>query len=156
MQAANLSDFCGKRILIIEDEFLIAVDLEDMLSHLGFLVVLARDATSSLDVLRGQQFDAAVLDSRLGGVPTTQIADALAAANIPFAILSGLDTTARNRGVPLLCKPFGFDQLAYCMTRLLGGALQRFKTDATGAYSKPVGYTELQDAERRVGDMGAI
>jgi DNA-binding response OmpR family regulator len=123
--------------LIVEDEFLIAVDLEDMLSRLGFIVSSARDTAASLEHIRLHRFDAALLDSRLGGLPTAPVADALSEAGIPFVIMSGLETTARLRGVPLLSKPFSFDQLAYCMTDLLGGQLQPSKADAACSSPAP-------------------
>lgn len=124
---ASTELFSGKRVLIVEDEFLIAVDLEDMLSQLGFVVYSTRDTASSLEHIRLHRLDAALLDSRLGGLPTSPVADALAKAGVPFMIISGLETTARSRGVPLLRKPFSFDQLAFCLTKLLGAQLEPCK-----------------------------
>jgi DNA-binding NtrC family response regulator len=145
--------FSDRRILVVEDDFLIAVDLEDMLSRLGFMVISTRDAASSLEHIRMHRFDAAVLDSRLGGVPTSGLADALAAAAVPFAIMSGLETTARHRGVPLLRKPFSFEQLAYCMTEVLGARLHVREADTSRQSLKAVRHAELEDAQCGIGEM---
>jgi DNA-binding response OmpR family regulator len=112
-----------QRILIVEDEPLIAMMLED------FLEILEREAAGTVDnvsealakVAEGG-FDAAVLDVNLrGGETCWPVADALAAAGIPFLLATGGagDTIAEaHRGRPILSKPFTMDAIEKALDAL--------------------------------------
>lgn len=100
----------AKRILVVEDEFLIALDIAGALEQGGLVVVgplaSVRDA---LDALEREGVDGALLDANLGGEPVGRVADALFARGVPFAFVSGYgreQLPPRHRGVPLIGKPF--------------------------------------------------
>ena len=111
------------RILIVEDEPLIAMMLED------FLEVLDKEAVGTFDtvasalerVARGG-IDAAILDVNLrGGEKSTAIAEALAAGDIPFIFATGGDDAGlapEFRDRPRLQKPFTMDGVAKALEAL--------------------------------------
>lgn len=103
-----------KRILIVEDEPLIAMMLEDFLDALDYGVAGSADSVAgALDLVEQGGCDAAILDVNLrGGEHSWPIADRLAEAGIPFVIATGGggDTIAEaHRGRPVLSKPFTMD-----------------------------------------------
>ena len=99
-----------KRILVVEDEFLIALDIVAALEAGGFVAVgpLA-SIDEALDALEGGEIDGALLDANLGGHSVGPLADALAARGLPFAFVSGYgreQLPPRHRDAPLVRKPF--------------------------------------------------
>ena len=102
------------RVLIVEDEPLIAMMLEDFLDVLGKQTVATADTVATaLDALGAGGVDAAILDVNLrGGEKSTAVAEALAKADIPFVFATGggsdgVDERFRDR--PRLQKPFTMD-----------------------------------------------
>lgn len=100
----------GLRILIVEDEPMVAWLLDDMLSALGCTIVGAADRIEEgLAMIAVQSIDAAVLDLNLRGCMSYPVADALVASGIPFVFTTGY---ARNRlldayrNYPYLLKPY--------------------------------------------------
>jgi two-component sensor histidine kinase len=78
------------RILIVEDEALIAIEIARALTEAGFDIVgQARNASTALALLKRRGCDAAVLDINLGGGTSETIAIALTASKTPFVTLSG-------------------------------------------------------------------
>ncbi len=103
-----------ERILIVEDEPLIAMMLEDFLDALGKQAAGVVDSiATALERIAQGGIDAAIVDVNLrGGETSWPVADALAAAGVPFLIATGGsgDTIAEeHRGRPLLAKPFTMD-----------------------------------------------
>jgi len=103
----------GWRCLVLEDEFLIALDLQEILAAAGAEVACFADATTALAALgAGAQFDLALLDIHLGGASNTSssVAAALAARQIPFILLTGMHRqSARDLAypdAPMLEKPY--------------------------------------------------
>lgn len=98
------------RILIVEDEFLVAVQLEEDIRSAGCTVVgpystLARAVEAS----RRERFDVALLDVNLNGDMVYPLADELLARRIPFVLLSGYsssDLPERLSDVPRATKPY--------------------------------------------------
>ena len=102
------------RILLVEDEPLIAMMLEDYLDILERQVAGTADTVAgALDLVAAGGFDAAILDVNLrGGEKSWPIADALADRGTPFLLATGGsdDTVApRHRDRPVLQKPFTMD-----------------------------------------------
>jgi DNA-binding response OmpR family regulator len=100
----------GVRVLVVEDEFLVATLIADMLSSAGCVVSgpIPR-VGEALDAVDHGTYDAAVLDVNLGGDRIDPVADALSRRNVPFAFVTGYGAAAlpveyANR--PRLCKPF--------------------------------------------------
>lgn len=101
----------SRRILIVEDEMMIALMLKDMLGDLGHVVVgLAGTAKDALDVIdaNSQTIDAAILDINLAGAACHEVADTLVALGIPFIVTTGYDPKhlPQFEGRSILQKPF--------------------------------------------------
>jgi PAS domain S-box-containing protein len=99
----------GNRVLLVEDEALVAMVMRDMLCELGFSVVGPFSRSSEATVAaRDERVDAAVLDINLDGEMAYSIADLLAARGIPFVFVTGYGAESidpRFAHVPVLQKP---------------------------------------------------
>jgi len=112
------------RVLLIEDEALVAMLLEDTLIDLGFSVIdtVSRLETAIEAVERGG-FDVAILDVNLNGQPAYAIADRLRERAVPFVFATGYGAQGIDpgyRSVPVLQKPFGAGDLEAALRRALG------------------------------------
>jgi DNA-binding response OmpR family regulator len=112
-----------QRVLIVEDEPLIAMMLEDFLDALGkHSAGVADSVTGALDCVAGGGIDAAIIDVHLrGGETSWPIADALDDASVPFVIATGGSGDAiaeRHRGRPVLAKPFTMDSVEKALAAL--------------------------------------
>lgn len=100
----------GQRILIVEDEMLVAMLMEDMLTDLGYEVVgTASRVDTAVEMAQRETFDAAVLDVNLNGQDAYPVADTLIARGIPFAFATGYGEAGVRepyRSYPTLQKPF--------------------------------------------------
>jgi two-component SAPR family response regulator len=98
------------RILVVEDETLIAMDIEAALDALGCEVVgPTGKLETALQLARGEELDAAILDVTIRGGKVFQVADQLLARGIPFVLASGYGDWAlpeHLRNQPRLIKPF--------------------------------------------------
>src|SRR6516164_5034735 len=111
------AEFQGRRVLVVEDEMMISMLVEDMLSDLGCAVVGPAHALDTALVLAQTEsgLDAAVLDVNLAGQPVFAVADALRAKGVPAIFATGYgDSGLRDidRGAPVLLKPFRAGDLA--------------------------------------------
>ena len=114
-----------KKVLIVEDEALIAMTLQDMLEDLGCVVVArAMTVDQALRCLDGPAFDVAVLDVNVAGKAIDPFSQELAARGIPFVIASGysdMDTSMRFEGRPMLQKPYNQDDLRRALLQAAPG-----------------------------------
>ena len=114
------TDIEGLRVLVVEDEMMVSMLIEDMLSELGCHVVgPASRLEDALALAQDAEMDCAVLDVNLGGQPIFPLADLLRQRGLPFAFATGYgDAGVRDvdRGAPVLQKPFREGDLA----RVLG------------------------------------
>ncbi len=112
----------GKRVLIVEDDGLLAMELDMVLSDSGAVVIgPARTVAESLAAIE-EQVDFAVLDVNLGRESSGPVADRLEADGTPFLYLSGHDATKlpeRHRTRPLVGKPFAERELLALIEVLL-------------------------------------
>ncbi|TFL16837.1 response regulator [Jannaschia formosa] len=99
------------RILAVEDEAMIAFELQDMLEDLGHEVLgPVANVDAALRLLGQSDPDAAIVDANLGGRSALPIVEALRAAGIPFALASGYASAElRQFGEvrPFIKKPYG-------------------------------------------------
>ncbi len=79
----------GMRILVADDEFFIAMVIEETLRDAGADIVIAATLSAALKEANGAPLSAALLDVRLGRETTEAVADALAARAIPFIFYTG-------------------------------------------------------------------
>ena len=99
-------------ILVVEDETLIAMELEDILEDLGHRVaaVAGSNARAQAAIERhGAEIDAVLLDANLGGESALPVAHGLKEAGIPFVITSGYESGELRRygfDVPWVSKPY--------------------------------------------------
>lgn len=105
----------GKRLLIIEDEAIIAMTAEDMLEQIGCTVagVAATFAEAMAAVERGE-FDVALLDINLNGVSSLGVAERLREKGMPFVFATGYGSAGRGEeyeDVPLVAKPYRLEAL---------------------------------------------
>jgi CheY-like chemotaxis protein len=91
-----MGSLTGKRVLVVEDEPLIAIVLADILTDAGCIVVgPAYDTDQALERISADVIDAAVLDVNLGsGRTSAPVADMLAARAIPFIFATGYGDNA--------------------------------------------------------------
>lgn len=97
------------RILLIEDEPLIAMDMSDTLEEAGCIVVgTAPTVDEAMRLIANCEFDAALLDANLNGDPVDEIAATLTRKSKPFAFVTGYGRDALPeafRQAPLVNKP---------------------------------------------------
>ena len=113
----------GVRVLIVEDEFLVATLIEDVLKSAGCVVSdpIPRVA-EALDAVDHETYDVAVLDINLGGDRIDPVADALCQRNVPFMFVTGYTENALPGELaerPRLCKPFKVGELLGTLCRLV-------------------------------------
>src|SRR5450759_4812834 len=117
------SPFSGRRVLVVEDEVLVAWLLEDMLADIGCAVVgPATSVNQALAMIDAEAIDVAVLDVNLNGQLSYPIADALAARGVPFVFSTGYDKDRMLDGYktfPVLQKPFHQSELSDILAKLL-------------------------------------
>jgi CheY-like chemotaxis protein len=117
--------FAGKRILVVEDEMIVAMLIEDILMDNGATVVgPAARVNKALDLLGTEEVDAALLDVNLAGENTMPVAEELRRRGIPFAFATGYGAGGLPEGFagqPLLQKPFQERDLQEVMARVLAG-----------------------------------
>jgi DNA-binding response OmpR family regulator len=116
------------RILVVEDDLLIATLLAEILGSVGWQVVgpVAQLATA-LDAAVSEGFDAAVLDVNLGGQTVYPVAEVLDARSVPFVFVTGDGREALPSlfcGRPHLGKPFASEELIGTVARLIAPATE--------------------------------
>jgi CheY-like chemotaxis protein len=114
----------GRRVLVVEDEALIAMLVEDALLDAGAEVLgPAATVEEALALLEGSAVEAAVLDINLAGQLSTPVADLLAERGVPFVVATGYGAAGlpeHHRGVPVLAKPYDPRELVETLAQLLG------------------------------------
>lgn len=115
-----------RRILVVEDEVLLALTLEDYLVAAGWTVVGPySDLRTGMSAANRETFDVALLDVNLNGEMVFPLAEALLARRVPLVLLTGyseLNLPPHLRSVPRLAKP--------CEERTLVTFLDRIASDA--------------------------
>jgi len=115
--------FSNRRVLLVEDEMLVAWLIEDMLAELGCAVIgPASSVNQAVAMIDAEAVDAAVLDLNLNGQMSYPVADALAAHGVPFIISTGYDKDTLPddyRACPVLQKPFQRSELSDALAKLL-------------------------------------
>ncbi len=110
------------RILLVEDESLVALMMQDLLTEFGYSVLgPVGDLASALAVAGEQVFDGAVLDVNLQGSPIYPVADLLRTRGLPFLFITGYDAESLDRrypGVTVLQKPVDPDALQAALSAL--------------------------------------
>jgi len=113
----------GRRVLVVEDEMIVAWLLEDMLAKLGYQAVgPAARVDQALAMINEEAIDAAVLDVNLNGQTSYPVADALTVRDVPFVFSTGYDKTRlldSYRSFQVLQKPYQQVELRDALAKLL-------------------------------------
>jgi CheY-like chemotaxis protein len=120
---ANADPSAARRILVVEDEMLVALMLEDILAGLGHTIIgPVASLDRALETAQREPLDAAILDVNLKGDEVYSVAELLASRNVPFAFVTGYG----KRGLrtpwcerPVVQKPFTPDDVHAVMAGLL-------------------------------------
>jgi len=99
----------GNRVLVVEDEILVAMMMKDILTELGFSVIgpFSRLAEAMVAAVH-DDIDAGIIDVNLGGEFVYPVADVLVAREIPFVFITGYGVESidsRFGYVPIVKKP---------------------------------------------------
>jgi two-component sensor histidine kinase/CheY-like chemotaxis protein len=124
------TDFGGNavsRVLVVEDEGLVALQLQLDLESWGYSVVgPGRNLDEGAALARTEKIDVALLDVRLGNQTSAAIADILLERRIPFVFATGYADSAilpqHLRNVTKLSKPYAMDVIKQTVERLIGEA----------------------------------
>jgi DNA-binding response OmpR family regulator len=112
------------RVLVVEDEVLIALDTQETLADAGYEVVgPAERMDRALALAETEPLDGAILDVNLGREQIWPVADALLARGVPFVLLTGMASDCKvpdaHREAPLVAKPILPDALLGALAKAL-------------------------------------
>ncbi len=115
--------FEGVRVLVVEDEMLVAMNLEDMLVDMGAVVIgPAMRIDFALELAESEEIDIAVLDINLHGGRSYPVAEVLRRRGVPFLFATGYGHAEDEAGfadVPTLAKPYRRADLAAIVERVM-------------------------------------
>jgi DNA-binding response OmpR family regulator len=122
----NRADGDKLKLIVIEDEALIAMELECMLEDLGHEVLGVGGTLDQALLLvdnHAQEADAAVLDANLGGTSAVPVAEAMDARDLPYIVASGYEPEELQRfgfgEIRTVGKPYSPRELARALSALL-------------------------------------
>jgi CheY-like chemotaxis protein len=127
----------GKRVLVVEDEALVADMLEQMLLDSGLSVVgPAGTVAAALTMAATEGIDIAILDVNLRGQRVDPVADQLRARGIPvvFATGYGLASVTPADGSPVICKPYTAEHVMAALAACWAQASPQEKPAPTGLH----------------------
>jgi DNA-binding NtrC family response regulator len=127
MQARAGDALRGRRVLVIEDEMLVAMEFESLLQRQGCAVLgPASTVDRALALLDHEQPDAALLDLNLNGEPATAVAVALKMRGVPFILVTGYGEAQSSepelQGAPRVDKPANHQELVRALAHVLEAA----------------------------------
>jgi CheY-like chemotaxis protein len=111
----------GNKVLIVEDETLLALMLEDLLLDIGHRVVHAGSLPDAIAALEREHFDAAILDININGRDVFPVATRLRELQTPFVFASASDAERIGpefRMEPLIAKPYTIGQVQQSLDSL--------------------------------------
>jgi CheY-like chemotaxis protein len=119
----------GARVLVVEDEPLLRLNLEDMLTELGCIIAASEGTVAKgLKVAQSEQIEIAVLDINLGGIRIDPVCHTLTARSIPFILTTGYDEDGlveQGLASVVLEKPFSQEDLQAALMAVLAPDLSR-------------------------------
>ncbi|WP_213979778.1 response regulator [Sphingomonas sp. dw_22] len=118
-----MSPFGPIRVLVVEDEPIIAMCLEDILDALGCIAIgPAGRLSEGLALAENEALDAAIIDINLAGERSTPIAEMLRGRGVPFAFASGYGAAPEGfiDEAPLVEKPYGERDIEALLRVLIG------------------------------------
>jgi DNA-binding NtrC family response regulator len=112
----------GKRVLVVEDDPVVAMVVEDTLRDLGLEVIVDLTLVDALNEIETSEFNAVVIDVGLRGESAHPMMVALQERNVPFVVISGGDLTTLAAEFPqvrMMSKPLDMKSLQQVVQDLL-------------------------------------
>jgi CheY-like chemotaxis protein len=124
MMVGQSSNLAGVRVLVVEDELLVLMDVEDLLEEQGCHILdPAANVNDALKRISQYQPDLVILDRNLNGTRSTPVAEELNRAQIPYVVITGYETGVGDepamKGAPCIRKPWNRAELVGHMQRLV-------------------------------------
>jgi CheY-like chemotaxis protein len=115
--------YAPKRLLVVEDEPILAMLMVDQLAEIGCDVVgPAYTISEARRLALAAAFEAAIVDWNIRGNVSTEIADILSRRQVPFLFVTGYqELPLDDRTAVVLCKPYTREQLKEAVQKLLDG-----------------------------------
>jgi CheY-like chemotaxis protein len=116
----------GLRVLVVEDEYLVADDISETLQELGYQVAgPAATVSEAMTLIEQGSIDCALLDANLDGLSSSPVAELLASLRIPYVVVTGYGNlslaTAELQNAPRVTKPYASGELASKLSELVRG-----------------------------------
>ncbi len=113
----------GRRVLVVEDDYTLAMDLEETLLAAGAVVLgPVPDLDGAFEAVNAEAVDGAILDVRLRGETVYPLADLLRDLGVKFLLVTGIDTDdlpRRHAQTPLCPKPLDMNTAVAALSRLM-------------------------------------
>lgn len=118
----NRTNLAGQTILVVEEQALVALDLQTALEQAGAEVVVARNATEALARINEFDFAAAVVDWRPGSEDHKVVARALKKEQVRFLFYATHppEDVTKVRGAPIFLKPGRPEEIVQALALLTG------------------------------------
>lgn len=114
--------FAGRSILVVEDEPLIALELQLALDEMGATVHQAAALPAALALAEHTAFSAAIVDFQLGGERCEDLCTALAQRGVPFMFYTGgTEHRLANSAAPVVTKPASMGEVMAVLAPLVAG-----------------------------------
>lgn len=121
----TLPALAGCRILVVEDDMMIAMLIEDVLGDHGCRIVgPASRVATAMQLIAEEALDIALLDVNLNGEDSYPVAEELARLGVPFVFATGYGAGSVRQGYApcaVLQKPFDPDELCTCLADVAAG-----------------------------------
>ena len=117
------------RCLIVEDNYLILMDLEDMVRTSGFKIIdLATNLAQAKELLKTSKYRIVLLDLKLGNESSMPLVQMLKMQKIPFALTTGyvveVDSSSLFHGIPVISKPYAISTVNQIVGKLLNESME--------------------------------
>lgn len=136
----------GKRVLIVEDESLVAELVADIAEDMSAeRVGIVATVGQALKSVAAEPWDLVILDLNLQGTPSWPVAEALRARGTPYLVVSGYgQELAADAGAPVLAKPYSVADFVAAVRRVCGVP----QPEASAPTLKPVSSAASQESIR--------
>jgi DNA-binding response OmpR family regulator len=118
-----MTSLAGKRILIVEDEMMLALTLEDHLLQAGVIAIgPAMRLETAIALAKAEPLDAAILDINIDGGRSYPVADVLLSRSIPFVFATGyghVESRSDLECIPTITKPYLFAAIRDALANVL-------------------------------------
>lgn len=96
----------NKKVLLVEDDFFLAVTAEEVLTSIGSNVTVANTVNEAISIVNDNEFDCAIIDYNLGLETALPITEKLDCIEVPYAIVSGAERSELEKSFGNLDKVF--------------------------------------------------